>query len=264
MDGASIYGTKWTRDELIAAFNLYCKIPFARISKNNENIIELARLLGRTPSSVSMKLSNFARRDPELMERGIAGLGHVGKGEDEIWKEFGKNPDALVFLGEEIFAGLKNKTVEESSGIDMETLFPIEGMERDAVTKIRANQSFFRKAALVSYGYKCCVTGIYAGSLLIASHIKPWASDLKNGADPRNGLCLNAFHNRAFDSGLMTITQDYRIKFSEIIKTGKYMDAKVRKKFFADFEGKAIRLPDKFLPGREFIEYHNKFVFIGK
>ena len=71
------------------------------------------------------------------------------------------------------------------------------------------------------------------------------------GANSGNGLCLNAMHGRAFDSGLMTITQDYEIKFSGIIKVGSYMDADIRKKFFADFEGKEIKLPEKIPSGRE-------------
>ncbi|MCU1296533.1 MAG: restriction endonuclease [Acidobacteriaceae bacterium] len=50
----------WTREELIVAFNLYCKIPFGRIHIRNPQVIELARLIGRTPSAVSWKLANFA------------------------------------------------------------------------------------------------------------------------------------------------------------------------------------------------------------
>ena len=35
----------WTRDELIVAFNLYCKLPFGKIHNKNPAIIELAVLL---------------------------------------------------------------------------------------------------------------------------------------------------------------------------------------------------------------------------
>lgn len=51
----------WTRDELLIAFNLYCRTPFGRLHRGNPDIIAMAELLGRTPSSVSMKLCNFAR-----------------------------------------------------------------------------------------------------------------------------------------------------------------------------------------------------------
>ena len=54
--------------------------------------------------------------------------------------------------------------------------------------------------------------------LLNASHIVPWAVDSKNRLNPRNGLCLNSLHDRAFDRGLLTITTDYRVMVSKKLK----------------------------------------------
>ena len=54
----------WTRDELLVAFNLYCKTPFGRLHQRNPEIIRLASALGRTPSALAMKLVNFASLDP--------------------------------------------------------------------------------------------------------------------------------------------------------------------------------------------------------
>lgn len=34
----------WTREETVLAFDLYCRIPFSKISKSNKQIIELAGL----------------------------------------------------------------------------------------------------------------------------------------------------------------------------------------------------------------------------
>ncbi len=45
----------WTREELIIAFNLYCKIPFSKSVKTNPEVIKVANLVGRTPSSVAFK-----------------------------------------------------------------------------------------------------------------------------------------------------------------------------------------------------------------
>lgn len=55
----------------------------------------------------------------------------------------------------------------------------------------------------------------------------------------------------------MTITQDYTVKFAGIIKK-----LNVDVDFFTPFAGKKIKMPQRFLPSREFIEYHNKFIFI--
>jgi putative restriction endonuclease len=62
---------KWTREELILAFNLYFKIPFGKIDDRTVEIIALARIIGRTPSAVALKLANFAHLDPVLRQRGI-------------------------------------------------------------------------------------------------------------------------------------------------------------------------------------------------
>jgi putative restriction endonuclease len=61
---------EWSDEELILAFNLYCKTPFGKIHIRNPKIIKLSKIIGRTPSSVSWKLANFAHLDPSL-KKGI-------------------------------------------------------------------------------------------------------------------------------------------------------------------------------------------------
>jgi hypothetical protein len=61
----------WTRDELIVAFNLYCKIPFGRTHIRNPLVIELAKALGRTPSAVSWKLA-ISRDLTQRCKKGIS------------------------------------------------------------------------------------------------------------------------------------------------------------------------------------------------
>ena len=60
-------GIKWSREEIILAFDLYCRTPFGKISQGNPEIIKLAQLLGRTPGSVGLKMHNLAHHDPELL-----------------------------------------------------------------------------------------------------------------------------------------------------------------------------------------------------
>jgi len=99
----------WTRDELIVAFNLYCKLEFGQIDQNNPAIVALANVLGRTPGSLSWKLANFARLDPSLQSRGIKGASHGSKGEVEVWEEFNDNWDALAFESERLLANLTHR-----------------------------------------------------------------------------------------------------------------------------------------------------------
>src|SRR3974377_1662153 len=92
----------WSREELIVAFNLYCKIPFGRIHIRNPQVIKLAKALGRTPSAVSWKLANFARLDPALKRRNISGAQHGSRAEVEIWSEFEGNWEQLAFESEHL------------------------------------------------------------------------------------------------------------------------------------------------------------------
>ena len=94
----------WSRDEHVLAFNLYCKIPFGTIHMGNPKIIELADLLHRSAGAVSYKLANFARLDPTLQSRGIRGLAHGAKGEEEVWQEFATNGEKLAYESEKLLA----------------------------------------------------------------------------------------------------------------------------------------------------------------
>jgi len=247
----------WTREELIVAFNLYCKIPFGRIHNRNPLIIELAKAIGRSPSAVSWKLANFARLDPSLKKRNISGATHGAEADREIWNEFSGDWGKLVFESERLlskFAGGFPSVAETTS-------FP-EGRTRVATIRARVNQGFFRAAVLAAYGSRCCITGLSIPQLLNASHIVPWSVDIKNRANPRNGLCLNAIHDRAFDCGLLTVTPELKVRVSPKIKVMK-RDISAQQ-FLMGYEGCSIRTPSRFVPETDFLRYHNKKVFQGE
>jgi len=248
----------WTREELIIAFNLYCKIPFGKIHNRTPEIIVLAKALGRTPSAVSWKLANFARLDPSLQDRNIAGASHGSKLDAEVWNEFNHDWEKLGFESENLLAEKINKQIEEVTEIETFDL-PKEGKEREAFIKIRVNQNFFRKAVLASYDFKCCITGLGVSELLNASHIIPWSKDEANRVNPRNGLCLNAIHDRAFDRGLLTITPEFKIKISKFIKRNDIDGA--LQDFLFRYDGSEIKMPTRFSPDIKFLKYHSKNIF---
>jgi len=252
--------TKWSREELIIAFNLYCKIPFGKIHHSNPEIIALAKILGRTPSAVSWKLANFASLDPSLQNRNIVGASHGSKLDAEVWDEFNHDWEKLSFESERLLAKKTGKQVEEVT--DIETIdLPKAGIERESIVKIRVNQSFFRMAVLAAYNFKCCITGLGIPELLNASHIVPWSKDEINRVNPRNGLCLNAIHDRAFDRGLLTITPEFKIKISKSIRRND--DDSAAQDFLIRYDGSEIKLPTRFLPDATFLKYHNNSVFKG-
>lgn len=248
----------WTREETIIAFNVYCKIPFKSSSKTNPIVIKYANIIGRTPSALNMKIGNFGRLDPELKKRGITGLVNGSKLEEIVWNEFNGNWEKLAFESEELIAKFQNKKIEEIEDIKTED-FP-EGKERENLIKTRVNQNFFRSTILSSYNLKCCITGLSLPDFLVASHIKPWAKDRKNRINPRNGLCLNSIHDKAFDKGFITVTPDYKVLVSNFFD--EYSKENVVYDFFLKFNNQKIILPDKFLPSKEFLDYHFKNIFI--
>ena len=243
----------WNREELILAINLYCKTPFGKIHNRNPEIINLSQLINRTPSSVSYKLANFASIDPSLPRKGAS---NVSKLDISVWNEFFKDWDSLVFESEKTLS-LYEKTNLLQGENNTESIAL--GKEKERVVKTRVNQNFFRSAVLASYENCCCITGVSNKELLVASHIIPWSTDLKNRLNPRNGLCLNSLHDKAFDRGLLTIDTDFSIKISPKIKIEKKNT--FLENTFLYFENKKIILPKKFLPDPEFLSFHQNEIF---
>ncbi len=247
----------WTREETIVAFNVYCKIPFKSSSKTNPIIIKYANIIGRSPSALNMKIGNIGRLDPELKEQGKTGLPHGSKIEEDVWNEFNGNWEKLAFESELLISKYLNKPIEEVSNMQTEDIR--EGIERETVIKQRVNQSFFRSTVLSSYYNQCCITGLAIPDFLVASHIIPWSKNTEHRLNPRNGLCLNSIHDRAFDRGFITITPDFTVKISNALLD--FEKEKAVQDFFLKYDKKKISLPDKFLPSRDFLDFHFENIF---
>jgi len=248
----------WTEEELIVVFNLYCKLPFGQYHKGNKKVIELAHLLRRTPSAVALKLCNFARLDPIHQRRGIKGMRHGSKLEEKIWNEFSQNWEELAYRSETILADLRG--VKHYELIEPEEVKHLEGKEKEAIVKIRINQSFFREMILASYRSRYAICSLPESNLLVASHIIPWSVDVSLRMNPQNGICMCVLHDKAFDKGLITIGDDYILMLSTTIRK-LYNEPSVQRGFIS-YESNRIKLPDKFLPDKKFLEFHRNNVYI--
>ena len=255
------HGTDWARDEVVLALALYCQIPFAHTRSTNPQVARLSELLGRTPGSVARKLGNLGSLDPKLSERGITGLPHGSKVDRAVWGEFDGRWQELVLENERLLAqtGTGN---EELLGDEVAPTVPPEDgpTEREVTTKARLHQAFFRRAVLASYQSSCCFCRIGLPELLIASHIVPWAVDETVRADPRNGLCLCALHDRAFDRGLMAVDSDtYVIVSSEAMAaTSEFAQIAL-----AGFAGVPVQPPQRFHPRAVYLQWHRENVYRG-
>lgn len=252
-------GIKWSREETILALDLYLKITFSKATKTNKEVIKLANILGRTPSSVAMKVCNIASCDPLILNRHRSGLKNASKLDREIFEEFSCDLEELAYEANTILKNDYKQLV--SLPIDLKDM--PDGLCKESTVKVRLGQNYFRNAILKIYGNKCCVTGIDLSSLLVASHIKPWAvSDVHNErTNPSNGLCLNAFHDKAFDHGLITFDKNLKMVISSKLEKAD-MDDDTRR-WIKSYSGQKIHLPECFAPSAVFMQYHNDVVFLG-
>lgn len=246
----------WSQGELLVAFRLYCRTPFGKLHQRNPEIIELARLLGRTPSAVAMKACNFASLDPIQKSRKIAALGNVSRADRELWALFEENAESVATAAEAAYARLNGS----ESAVPLPEMEQPEGpTEVERLVRVRRIQSFFRAAVLTSYDYRCALSDIALPELLTASHIIPWSVNPERRADPRNGIALNALYDRAFDRGLITFDASWRLAVSSRLKTEN--PPIVQRQSLLDMEGHVLRMPERFAPDPEAMTYHRERLF---
>lgn len=248
-------GVNWTWDETLIAFRLYCRTPFGKLHQHNPDIIALAARLGRTPSAIGMKACNFASLDPAQRARGIKGLTNRGGLEQKVWDRFHAASEALAADAE---AAYERLTPGQPAPADV--ALPDGPTEQARTVRVRRVQSFFRSAVLISYGHRCALTGLAVPELLNASHIIPWSASPQRRADPTNGLCLNALHDRAFDRGLITFDEDLRLVVSPLLTTND-ADLGDLAAVLTRHAGQRLRLPSRFAPDPETLAHHRAQVY---
>ena len=263
----------WSRADLLVAMNLYCKLPFGRLSSRTPEIVAVAKLMGRTPASLSMKLCNFAALDPGLQARGIKGLPNLSRADRQTWDEFHADWSALGLESEKLYQELVaggdpladeatlSRKVKSKHGIVMPKVLPTGDTEVETSVIARRGQDFFRRAVLASYDCQCCITGNPVPRLLSASHIKPWAKFPKERLNPANGLCLAKTYDAAFDAGLISFDGGNRLVISKYIED--YLPSEAIEREFMACRGRQLHLPEKFQPESGFLAWHRESVFRG-
>lgn len=257
---------RWTPGQLKLAFHLYCRLPFGQLYSRQPEIVELAGLIGRTPSALAMKLVNFASLDPAITASGRKGLTGASALDKAIWAQFHADWEGLALECAGLLAALRSEhhlPAEEVDGDEADdgvVLADFTGATRQVLVEQRIKQQFFRRAVLGSYRGRCCMSGLSEPRLLLASHIVPWSADKANRLNPANGLCLSALHDRAFDQGLIALADDFTILLSEQLRQRAEPFAR---EVLRPLAGRPIELPERFLPSVEFVAWHRQQVFVG-
>lgn len=242
-------------------------MSFGQMHSRNPVIIEMARVIDRTPGSVAMKLVNFASFDPAHQARGVSGLKGASRADRAIWDEFHSDWERLAFESEqrlnELLPTVPSAVLPPSLPAPRRFEFPEsvpDGLtETTRTLRVRTVQGFFRKAVLAAYRGRCCLTGNPVPELLIASHILPWSQFPEHRVNPSNGLCLAAHLDRAFDCGLIGFDHDLNLILSGHLKAYLPDDALLRE--FVPLEGTQLRMPEKFHPNVNFLMKHRESIF---
>lgn len=175
----------WTADEVRLAIALYVQTPFGRIHSRNSEITELSSKIGRTPSSVALKLANLAALDETLPRSGMQNASNLDR---EVWSEFFK---ALLIESRTLIDIPQGSLASFHDEAPNPYVHDGVSLDRFGITKRRSRQDLFRTMVLTAYDFRCAVTGIEQPELLVAGHIKPWALEADRRLDPTNGICLN-------------------------------------------------------------------------
>lgn len=254
-------GRTWTRDEQLLALGLYYRLPFGQFHSRNPDVMSLARLLGRQPGAVAMKLVNFASLDPYHQMRGVSGLKNASQGDRKIWEEFHARWEDVALESNLALQRLRQSPpADETANILDETLFAPSVTEVEQLTRVRIGQQFFRSIVLASYGVRCCVCGMPVRDILIASHIIAWRDNASLRVDPHNGLCLCAIHDKAFDRGLMTISaKNYEVILGNELR--ERINEPSVERSFSIYQALPISLPERHPPNREYLEWHRTHYF---
>jgi putative restriction endonuclease len=121
--------------------------------------------------------------------------------------------------------------------------------------------AFFRKTIVYVYDSRCSFCGLkvihsITQSIVDGAHIKPFAKFYDNHID--NGLSLCKNHHWAFDQGLFTIDDNYKI-----IVTDDFLEESPNAKPIENFNGESLILPDskEYYPRLEAIQWHRENIF---
>jgi putative restriction endonuclease len=130
--------------------------------------------------------------------------------------------------------------------------------------KRTGREARFRLDVVPAYSYACALTGyrvttIDRGSIVDAAHIHEFSSSRNN--DPSNGIALCKNAHWMFDTGLWTLSDEYRV----IVANGRFSEDSPDQRPLSDYDGERIRLPaDRGLwPDPKHLAWHRKNRFLG-
>lgn len=127
--------------------------------------------------------------------------------------------------------------------------------EKLALIKARVGQGYFREELIKRWNGGCAVTNCKEPSMLLASHIVPWSKCITRAErlSPANGLLLIPNLDKAFDCGLISFDDSFKVLLSSKLTPGMgsnlNIDSNIR-----------LRIRD-FVDLKPFLKRHREEVF---
>jgi putative restriction endonuclease len=160
-----------------------------------------------------------------------------------------------------IATNIEQEIANEPAAVYQERMRDLESSDIDLEEERFIRNSIFKKQIPKIYGYRCCISGmkLEAGfnvQMIDACHIMPFS--LSRNDTITNGISLAPNLHRAFDRGLITITDNYRVRISRSFIENDSPFA------LRQFEDKMLLLPEqvKDFPSAENLIWHNKERFV--
>lgn len=192
--------------------------------------------------------------------RDLRNSGATGYFSEEVVQEIADNPDIVRQAAQKLldkhFPESLHRSIMERVGMSYEADFS----RKEPSTKAKRDPKF-RENVLHAYGYSCAVCGfnLQVKTLpvgLEAAHIK-WHQH--GGPDTEdNGLALCATHHKLLDSGVLTLSEDYKILLSKWVHVPNEAN-----NFIEEHQKREIRLPinKEHSPSIDYIRWHREVVF---
>lgn len=123
--------------------------------------------------------------------------------------------------------------------------------------------TIFRREVVKLYDQTCCVTGLrvaatFTITMVDACHIVPFAKSFDNSLNNGIALCPNL--HRAFDRGLFSVDENYRVVLSR-----KFTENEASPFSFRNLAGTQLALPRerRFAPSKNAFAWHREHIFQG-
>ena len=222
----------------------HTEFPFWRLQNDGVWEIPEADLIGQTPRG------DVRKRDLDVYEAS-------GGFTEDIARQFQDDHDLALRIAQGILAAHFPPSIHEDILQAVEIELPLAG-----TVHVRRDSDFLENV-LKAYEYRCAVCGFdvrlrHQPVALEAAHIK-WKQ--AGGPDSQtNGLALCVLHQRLFDRGAFTLSEQLQVMVSDEANGSDGFQ-----EWLMRFHGQQLKFPQRqsYYPDEEYVSWHVKEVFQG-